>query len=93
MEDDLGRGRGECVSGSRASQGKGTEYHGGSRGACGGGEVLTRHAKAPNTLRPVQVARVQETLISEIPLEWVDCEGDKAAGSREMSQRTEAQSR
>lgn len=35
MEDDLGWGRGECVSGSRASQGKGTEYHGGSRGACG----------------------------------------------------------
>lgn len=65
----------------------------GAEGPAGGGEVLTRHTKAPNVLRPVQVVRVQETLISEIPPEWVDCEGDKAADSREMSQRTEAQSR
>ena len=66
---------------------------GGAQGPAGGGEVLVRHTKALNVLRPVQVVRVQETHISEIPLEWADWEGDKGAGSREGSQRTEAWSR
>lgn len=64
-----------CVStGKQTIEGKGMGVHGGA-GGLGGGEAPTRPTKLPKAPRPGQVASMRETHISEIPPEWVDCEG------------------